>query len=301
MLPPPADGDERRGDEEFRDALRAVRERAGRRPGAVRQRGRRKRRLDLALQAGSRGADQHQPRPQGNGRAARPVRRLPRRARARRSSTSTIRRPARLPTSSRPTSGSDTGSTVPGADFMGKNLELLPGGSALHVIAGGESHDVSLNVPGRHNASNALAAHRRGSRARRSACRCGGGARRASKACRRRLETVGDGGGVTVIDDFAHNPDKIDATPRDLARAARPAADLVPAARIWTARQDGRGAGAQLRRRHGRRRPALSARSRLSGRHGRPDPRLRLAGRSRSAPRGGQAEHIADARRSAKP
>jgi UDP-N-acetylmuramate--alanine ligase len=29
---------------------------------------------------------------------------------------------------------------------------------------------------------------------------------------RRRLETVGEAGGVTVIDDFAHNPDKIDAT-----------------------------------------------------------------------------------------
>ena len=29
---------------------------------------------------------------------------------------------------------------------------------------------------------------------------------------KRRLETVGDAGGVTVIDDFAHNPDKIDAT-----------------------------------------------------------------------------------------
>ena len=29
---------------------------------------------------------------------------------------------------------------------------------------------------------------------------------------RRRLETVGIAAGVTVIDDFAHNPDKIDAT-----------------------------------------------------------------------------------------
>jgi len=29
---------------------------------------------------------------------------------------------------------------------------------------------------------------------------------------RRRLETVGTAGGVTVIDDFAHNPDKIAAT-----------------------------------------------------------------------------------------
>jgi UDP-N-acetylmuramate--alanine ligase len=33
---------------------------------------------------------------------------------------------------------------------------------------------------------------------------------------RRRLETVGEAGGVTVIDDFAHNPDKIDATWRRL-------------------------------------------------------------------------------------
>jgi UDP-N-acetylmuramate--alanine ligase len=29
---------------------------------------------------------------------------------------------------------------------------------------------------------------------------------------KRRLETVGTANGVTVIDDFAHNPDKIDAT-----------------------------------------------------------------------------------------
>ena len=62
-LPPPADGDERRGDEEFRDPLGALRQRAGRRPRTVRQRGRRKRRLDRALPARDRGADQHQPRP----------------------------------------------------------------------------------------------------------------------------------------------------------------------------------------------------------------------------------------------
>ena len=65
----------------------------GWRSRAVRQRGRRKRRLDRALPPRSRGADQHQPRPQGDGRAARPVRRLPQLARARRSSTSTIPKP----------------------------------------------------------------------------------------------------------------------------------------------------------------------------------------------------------------
>ena len=35
---------------------------------------------------------------------------------------------------------------------------------------------------------------------------------RDSRGCRRRLETIGEAAGVTVIDDFAHNPDKIDAT-----------------------------------------------------------------------------------------
>ena len=35
---------------------------------------------------------------------------------------------------------------------------------------------------------------------------------RVSPDLRRRLETVGTAGGVTVIDDFAHNPDKIAAT-----------------------------------------------------------------------------------------
>jgi UDP-N-acetylmuramate--alanine ligase len=32
------------------------------------------------------------------------------------------------------------------------------------------------------------------------------------KGLKRRLETVGSAAGVTVIDDFGHNPDKIDAT-----------------------------------------------------------------------------------------
>jgi UDP-N-acetylmuramate--alanine ligase len=99
----------------------------------------------------------------------------------------------------------------PGATFMGKNLELTPAGSTFTVIAGEESQDVQLGVPGRHNASNALAAI--------AAARALGVSLEDSvvalsrfEGLKRRLETVGFADGVTVIDDFAHNPDKIDAT-----------------------------------------------------------------------------------------
>ncbi len=77
--------------------------------------------------------------------------------------------------------------------------------------AEGERHDVRLAVPGRHNASNALAAI--------AATRALGvrtedavNALARFEGLKRRLETVGEAAGVIVIDDFAHNPDKIDAT-----------------------------------------------------------------------------------------
>lgn len=99
----------------------------------------------------------------------------------------------------------------PGADFMGKSLELTPGGSSFTVIAGEESQDVQLNVPGRHNASNALAAIA-ASRTLGVSLEDAAAALARFEGLKRRLETVGSAVGVTVIDDFAHNPDKIDAT-----------------------------------------------------------------------------------------
>ena len=103
------------------------------------------------------------------------------------------------------------GFDAPGADFMGKDLRFEDGGVALALEAEGERHEVRLAVPGRHNASNALAAI--------AAARALGVKVEEAVAplarfegLRRRLETVGVAGGVTVIDDFAHNPDKIDAT-----------------------------------------------------------------------------------------
>ncbi|WP_037502703.1 UDP-N-acetylmuramate--L-alanine ligase [Sphingomonas jaspsi] len=99
----------------------------------------------------------------------------------------------------------------PGATLKGRNLELLPDGVKFTVATNGDQYDVELAVPGRHNAMNALAAlgavHALG-------LPLGDAAAALSRfaGLKRRLETVGTAGGVTVIDDFGHNPDKIAAT-----------------------------------------------------------------------------------------
>src|SRR5438270_9413476 len=94
------------------------------------------------------------------------------------------------------------GLDAPKADFMGKDLQLLEGGAAFTLHAEGKSVEVRLHVPGRHNASNALAAI--------AAARALGGkiedavsALARSEGLRRRLEVVGAAGGFTVIDDLA--------------------------------------------------------------------------------------------------
>ena len=74
-------------------------------------------------------------------------------------------------------------------------------------------HMVRLRTPGRHNAENALAAI--------SACMAVGialpdavDALADFEGLRRRFEIIGSARGIEVIDDFAHNPDKIRATLR---------------------------------------------------------------------------------------
>jgi len=97
------------------------------------------------------------------------------------------------------------------ATLRARNLELSPDGSRFTLDDGSGHHDVTLAVPGRHNAMNALAAlgaiHALGlplAEAVAALARFAG--------LKRRLETVGTAGSVTVIDDFGHNPDKIAAT-----------------------------------------------------------------------------------------
>jgi UDP-N-acetylmuramate--alanine ligase len=99
------------------------------------------------------------------------------------------------------------------ADLLASEISLAPDGAAFLVHARGTtaSVPVRLAVPGRHNVANALAAL--------AAVRaCGVPLEDAAAALarfaglRRRLELVGVAGSVSVIDDFAHNPDKIAAT-----------------------------------------------------------------------------------------
>ncbi|GGA61026.1 glutamate ligase domain-containing protein [Sphingomonas psychrolutea] len=97
------------------------------------------------------------------------------------------------------------------ADLSARNLRPEPFAIAFDLVADGATHAVQLAVPGRHNVSNALAAL--------GAARAAGvplGAAIAAIAgftgLKRRFELVGEAAGVTVIDDFGHNPDKISAT-----------------------------------------------------------------------------------------
>jgi UDP-N-acetylmuramate--alanine ligase len=87
-----------------------------------------------------------------------------------------------------------------------------PYGASFRLVA--RDHDpvtVELQVPGRHNIANALAAiaacHAAGISFEDAAVALGG-----FTGLRRRFELVGETNGVAVLDDFGHNPDKIAAT-----------------------------------------------------------------------------------------
>ena len=96
----------------------------------------------------------------------------------------------------------------------GKPANLLATGitarqDGIDFIVGG--HAIALQVPGRHNVANALAAlaaAQAAGIALNDSARVIGG----FTGLRRRLEVVGTANGITVIDDFGHNPDKIAAT-----------------------------------------------------------------------------------------
>jgi UDP-N-acetylmuramate--alanine ligase len=103
--------------------------------------------------------------------------------------------------------------TDPRAQLLARRLEPAPESIGFEVSerATGEQAAVQLQMPGVHNVSNALAALG-------AARACGVSLRDAARALgsfsgiKRRFERVGVANGVTVFDDFAHNPDKIAAT-----------------------------------------------------------------------------------------
>ncbi len=97
------------------------------------------------------------------------------------------------------------------ADLQAEALTPEPFAIGFDLVTSGERHKVRLSVPGRHNVSNALAAIG-------AAVAAGVPLIEAIRAIesftglKRRFELVGEAGGVSVIDDFGHNPDKIAAT-----------------------------------------------------------------------------------------
>ena len=99
------------------------------------------------------------------------------------------------------------------ADLFGENLQPAPDGIAFNVVhrATSESHWAKIQMPGAHNVSNAMAAMA-------AAQACGVSladsvsALASFEGIKRRLEYVGRAADVTVLDDFAHNPDKITAS-----------------------------------------------------------------------------------------
>lgn len=102
-----------------------------------------------------------------------------------------------------------------GADYQAVQVEERSLGSAFALRISGTEHPVSLQVPGRHNIANALAAIA-------ACCAIGVPVETAISAMgsfqglARRFDIVGSTDDITVIDDFGHNPDKIAATLRTL-------------------------------------------------------------------------------------
>jgi UDP-N-acetylmuramate--alanine ligase len=103
------------------------------------------------------------------------------------------------------------------AELFAGRLQPEPDGIAFEVSerSTGARLDARIRLPGTHNVANALAALA-------AARACGITLRDAIRALdtftgiKRRFEFVGTKNGITVIDDFAHNPDKIAATLKTL-------------------------------------------------------------------------------------
>src|SRR5678809_1106045 len=114
------------------------------------------------------------------------------------------------------------------ARLVARDISAQNGTTAFHVTYDDESlGGVELRVPGRHNVLNALAAIGSGlvlgadltSMARGLA---------EFRGAERRFQRLGDAGGVTVVDDYAHHPTEISAT-LAAARSSFPGRRLVVA------------------------------------------------------------------------
>ena len=104
------------------------------------------------------------------------------------------------------TFGFSDAAAVRGCDF-----EARPDGCRFAATVDGYQYEIRLRMPGRHNAANALAAVAAAHAVEIPVAEAVN-ALASFAGLARRYEVLGQAGGVTVIDDFAHNPDKVAAT-----------------------------------------------------------------------------------------
>src|SRR6266511_1951190 len=98
------------------------------------------------------------------------------------------------------------------ADVRIRGVRLEPGGSRATIsLPGGHTVELQLAVPGMHNVRNAAAALGV-LQALGADVQAGADALAAFRGVGRRFERLGDAGGVTVVDDYAHHPTEVAAT-----------------------------------------------------------------------------------------
>ena len=112
------------------------------------------------------------------------------------------------------------------ADVRIRAVRLEPGGSrAMVSLPGGNGVELTLAVPGLHNVRNAAAAlavlHALG-----ADVESGARALAQFHGVGRRFERLGEAGGITVVDDYAHHPTEVAAT-LAAARQAFPGRRLI--------------------------------------------------------------------------
>lgn len=100
-----------------------------------------------------------------------------------------------------------------GADYTGQEIVLTGQGSAFTFCYRGEplTGTITLQVPGRHNVSNAVAALAVAAELGLNLEQCAG-ALKEFRGAKRRFEIIGEVNGVTVIDDYAHHPTEVKVT-----------------------------------------------------------------------------------------
>jgi len=114
------------------------------------------------------------------------------------------------------------------ARVVAKDLVLSPTGSTFRVVFDDDDLGaVELKIPGRHNVLNALAAISAGLAVGATVPEMAKGLA-AYSGVERRFQKLGEARGVVVIDDYAHNPSKVQAA-LSTARVAYPDRRLVAA------------------------------------------------------------------------